>query len=237
MLDILLFILFDRVFGNASITISEPPMIESVTESKQTQPLLEHEMLQDPIVQFQNWFEQARNEGVVQPETMSLATCTKEGIPSARMVFLRGLDERGFVFFTNYESRKAHELLSNPVAALVLYWEPFHRQVRIEGRVERTSDEESDSYFSGRPRGSQLSAWASPQSQVLSDRQELEERFQEAHDRHKQDDPVPRPPFWGGFRVVPQVIEFWQGRPNRLHDRLRFSRNTDQSWRCERLAP
>ncbi len=190
----------------------------------------------DPIEQFRGWYEEAVAQKLSQPEAMCLATATADGRPSARMVLLRGLDERGFVFFTNYESRKAHELAANPQAALVFHWEPLDRQVRIEGNIERAGPEEADRYFAARPRGSQLGAWASPQSRVLTGRAELEERVRRVAALYP-DGPVPRPSYWGGYRVVPHAVEFWQGRLNRLHDRLRYTRRNDGSWLIERLAP
>jgi len=190
----------------------------------------------DPFRQFQGWLEAALAAPLYLPEAMTLATATPDGRPSARVVLLRGFDERGFVFYTNYDSRKGDELSANPRAALVLYWPPLERQVRIEGTVEKVSPEESDAYFQSRPRGSRLAAWASPQSRVIPDRELLERRMAELSTRFS-DQPVPRPPEWGGYRVVPVSIEFWQGRPNRLHNRFRYQRLAAGGWRLERLAP
>ncbi len=198
--------------------------------------LRESDLPLNPFTQFQTWLEEARATGLVQPDAMALATAGPEGHPSVRMVLLRGLDERGFAFFTNYDSRKGRDLEANPWAALVFYWPELERQVRVEGSVEHVSPRESDGYFKSRPRGSQLSAWASPQSQVIPSREELEQRM-EKYDREYQDNPVPRPPHWGGFRVVPQLVEFWQGGLDRLHDRLCYRRRFDGGWRIERLAP
>ena len=167
---------------------------------------------------------------------MAVATSTRDGRPSVRMVLLRGVTEKGFCFFTNYDSRKAEDLYLNPRAALVLYWAELDRQVRIEGKVERVSAEESDAYFRTRPRGSQLGAWASPQSQTIPNREVLDERLRHLIEQYGEE-PIPRPPNWGGFRVVPEAIEFWEGGDNRLHDRLRYLRQQDGSWRIERLAP
>ncbi len=198
--------------------------------------LSESDLDPDPIRQFGHWFDQAAEAVTVEPNAMTLATATPDGHPSARMVLLKGFDDAGFRFFSNYDSRKGNELDANPRAALVVYWGELERQVRIEGRVERVAPEQSDAYFHSRPRGSQLSAAASDQSQVLADRQVLERRVAEL-DAQFQGQELPRPDFWGGYRVVPATIEFWQGRPNRLHDRLRYRRLDDARWIIERLAP
>jgi pyridoxamine 5'-phosphate oxidase len=189
----------------------------------------------DPVRQFHVWFEQARAAEITEPNAVTLATCTPEGIPSARIVLLKAYDERGFVVFTNYESRKGRELTANPNAALVFYWAELERQVRVEGRAERTGDAESDAYFASRPRGSRLGAWASRQSEVVPDRATLDAAMAEVEARFP-GEAVPRPPYWGGVRVVPAVVEFWQGRPSRMHDRLRYTR-TPGGWLRERLAP
>jgi pyridoxamine 5'-phosphate oxidase len=200
-------------------------------------PLLESDVDANPLRQFERWFDEAVKAGVLEPEAMALATATTGGAPSARMVLLRDFDERGFVFFTNYDSRKARELAANPRAALVFFWEAVERQIRVEGRIETVSAAESDAYFAGRPRGSQLGAWASPQSDVLTSREALEQRVRDVETRFADDKPVPRPPNWGGLRVVPDLIEFWQGEPSRLHDRLCFQRQADGTWLMQRLAP
>jgi pyridoxamine 5'-phosphate oxidase len=198
--------------------------------------LVEADLDSDPVRQFARWFDDANQSGIPETNAMTLATATPEGRPSARMVLLRGADERGFSFFTNYESRKARELDANPFAALVFFWHDLERQVRIEGKVERVSDDESDRYFHSRPKGARIGAWASPQSQVIASREILEARFRESENRHS-DEVVPRPPNWGGYRLVPDSFEFWQGRPNRLHDRLRYTRRPGGGWLIERLAP
>jgi pyridoxamine 5'-phosphate oxidase len=192
----------------------------------------------NPIKQFQKWFAQAeialaKNQLDVNAGT--LATADKNGIPSARVVLLKGLDERGFTFFTNYDSRKGRELAENPNAALVFYWHELERQVCIAGSVKKTSREESKNYFKSRPRGSQLAAWASDQSKTISDRAALETNWQELEKKFATD--IPLPPNWGGFILKPERIEFWQGRPSRLHDRFSYTRRPDNSWKLERLAP
>jgi pyridoxamine 5'-phosphate oxidase len=188
----------------------------------------------DPIALVRAWLEEARAV-VPEPGTMTLATATPEGIPSARVVLLRGIDQRGLVFFTNRTSRKGDELGSNPRAALVLHWWELGRQVRVEGPVEEVADDESGAYWERRPRGSQLAAWASPQSRPLVDRGDLDARIAEIEARFDGDD-VPLPPFWGGYRVRPATIELWEHRDDRLHDRVRYTRDGDE-WRSERLAP
>jgi pyridoxamine 5'-phosphate oxidase len=198
--------------------------------------LSEAELDSDPIRQFGLWFDDAASASLLEPNAMTLATATRDGRPSARMVLLRGYDERGFVFYTNYEGRKGRELADNPYAALVLFWVELERQIRIEGRVERVSAEQSDAYFHSRPDGSQLSALASHQSEVLPGRQVLEERMRELEERY-QGQEIPRPDYWGGYRVAPEIIEFWQGRPSRLHDRLRYRKDDEGGWVIERLSP
>lgn len=206
-------------------------------EMAENEPVLwEDEVAPDPIDQFERWFAEALAARVETPEAMTLATATPDGRPSARMVLLKGVDQRGFVFFTNYESRKSGELAQNPRAALVFYWPALHRQVRVEGSVEPVSAAESDAYFQSRAPGSRIGASASPQSQVIPDRAWLDERVRELVARYP-DGEVPRPAFWGGFRVSPTRIEFWQGRLNRLHDRLRYTWLDDGRWKIERLAP
>jgi pyridoxamine 5'-phosphate oxidase len=190
----------------------------------------------NPIEQFRTWFDEALAANLHEPNAMILATATPAGRPSARVVLLKGFDERGFVFYTNYEGRKSRELEANPYAALLFYWGELERQVRLEGRVGRIPEEESDAYFAGRPRGSQLGAWASEQSRPIKDRGALEERLRELEAKYEGRE-VPRPPFWGGYRVEPEKMEFWQGRENRLHDRLVYRRSEDGGWGRERLQP
>lgn len=189
----------------------------------------------DPIELFHAWFDDAEAHGRPLPESVALATSTADGRPSVRVVLLKGVDARGFVFFTNYTSRKGQELAENPHAAMCFHWAELERQVRISGVVHKIGDEESYAYFSTRPRGSRVGAWASKQSQPLDERATLEARVAEAEDRFAGGD-VPLPPFWGGYRIEPETIEFWQGRLDRLHDRLVFTR-TDNGWAIERLYP
>jgi len=189
----------------------------------------------DPIAQFHAWFQNVIDACLHEPNAMILATATRDGRPSARTVLLKGYDERGFVFYTNYEGRKAGELETNPVCALLFYWGELERQVRIEGRASRLPGEESDAYFASRPRGSRLGAWASQQSRPVEDRTILEERVRALETEYEGGE-ILRPPFWGGYRVEPDTIEFWQGRENRLHDRLVYLRS-EEGWKIERLQP
>ena len=200
------------------------------------QPLREQDVDPSPFVQFTRWFDEAAAEGVRAPEAAAVATATAEGVPSVRMVLVKEADESGFVFYTNYESRKGAELAANPRGALLFYWEPLGRQVRIEGPVQRTGAEESAAYVRTRARGSQLSALASPQSRPIESRDALEARVAELAALHEGIQ-LPLPEAWGGFRLTPEVFEFWQHRDDRLHDRLRYTPDSEGGWRIERLAP
>ncbi len=197
----------------------------------------EHGIDLDPFQQFTIWYDEAVAAGLPEPEAMTLSTATLEGQPSARIVLLRGYDERGFCFFSNYSSQKGQELAVNPYAAVTFHWVELERQVRIAGRVEKVTEAESDAYFQSRPSQSRIGAWSSPQSSVISNRDALEELFKKYQEQYLDETAIPRPEHWGGYRVIPKRIEFWQGRPNRLHDRLRFIRIDQGPWTLQRLAP
>ena len=200
----------------------------------------ESDLTPEPIAMLRRWLHNATAAGIHEPNAMVVSTVSTDGLPSSRMVLLKGLDERGLMFFTNYGSRKGGDLAHNPACALLFPWHPLERQVRIEGRATRLSDAENAAYFATRPRASQIGAWASPQSQVVASRAELDRRYDEAADRFGEGD-IPLPPDWGGYRVAPEVVEFWQGRRGRMHDRLRYRRSEssdlDGGWVTERLAP
>ena len=189
----------------------------------------------DPILQFEQWFQEAVNSEVTEANAMSLGT-VKDGRPAVRIVLLKGFDERGFVFYTNYDSRKGGEIAAQPMAALTFFWPELQRQVRIEGRIEKVAAEESDEYYASRDRGSRLGAWASPQSHPIVKREDLEAKVREVTDRFDGQEDIPRPDHWGGYRVIPDWMEFWQGRPSRLHDRIAYTRESGE-WTITRLAP
>jgi pyridoxamine 5'-phosphate oxidase len=200
------------------------------------QQLREEDVDADPVRQFADWFTEEVYAGVRAPEAAALATASADGSPSVRMVLVKRYDDAGFVFFTNYESRKGRELAANPYASLLFYWIELERQVRVEGRIVKTSAAESDTYFASRPLGSRIGAWASNQSQLIESRSQLETREREISLQYG--DQPPRPPHWGGYRLVPEAIEFWQGRPSRLHDRLLYTRASETGdWHISRLSP
>jgi len=218
------------------VTVEPPSPASMRRDYTERAALLESDLAGSWTSQFATWFADAAADGLPEPNAMIVATAGAGGRPSARTVLLKEFDERGFTFFTNYESRKGSELAANPYASLVFPWFPMQRQVIVAGTVERVSRAETEEYFASRPRGSQLGAWASPQSRVLADRAAVEAGLAAAVERFG-DGPVPAPPHWGGLRVRPETVEFWQGRSNRLHDRLRFRRTANESWILERLAP
>ena len=210
--------------------------IRNTRKEYSKQNLTESAVAKDPFIQFRTWLNEAMKSELVEPNAMTLATSSGDGIPSARIVLLRGVDEKGFVFFTNYGSYKGQQLAENPRACLVFFWKELERQVRITGLVEKTSAAESDDYFKTRPEGSKIGAWASPQSKVIPGRHWLEEEERNFREQFIEKT-IERPPHWGGFRVRPINIEFWQGRPNRLHDRIQYDLKDDGTWEITRLAP
>jgi len=213
-----------------------PPDLTGLRNEYAAHGLRRADLHVDPLQQFSAWFAAALAADIRDVNAMSLATATPDGKPSVRIVLLKGFDERGFAFFTNYDSEKGRQLEVNPHAALAFYWVQLERQVRISGPVERTSREDSAAYFHSRPAGSRLGAWASKQSEVVDARQVLDSRLTEMTERFENGE-IPLPPHWGGYRVKPDKFEFWQGRPNRLHDRFRYSRRADSAWQIDRLAP
>lgn len=213
------------------------PSIADLRQDYSSQSLLETDVAPDPIVQFDKWWQQALASEIIEPNAMTLATASSDGVPSARIVLLKGFDQGGFVFFTNYKSYKGMQLEENPKACLVFFWKELERQVRIVGIVKKLSEKESDEYFHSRPIGSRLGAWASPQSQVIESRNWLDNHYLEVASQFKEEEKIQRPPHWGGYIVQPVIIEFWQGRPSRLHDRIQYTLQENGSWKIERLAP
>lgn len=195
-----------------------------------------HDLDTDPFQQFARWYGEVQAAGITEYPAMTLATCSQDGRPSARIVYLRGFDHRGFTFYTNYDGRKGKELAENPLASVCFYWKELEQQIRIEGRVDKVSSDESDRYFAGRPPNTQLGAWASQQSEPLDSGSLLQARLEGFRQRFA-DQPIPRPPYWGGYRLVPDRFEFWQGRPSRLHDRFAYLLQSDGSWSIKRLNP
>jgi pyridoxamine 5'-phosphate oxidase len=210
--------------------------IADIRKEYQMQSLLEADVAADPFEQFNTWWEDAEKSELDELNAMTLATASKEGIPSARIVLLKSVTEAGFVFFSNYNSAKGKELEENPNASLVFFWKELERQIRISGKVEKISAAESDEYFNSRPEGSQVGAWASPQSSIIASREVIENNITE-YKKQFAGGYITRPPHWGGYIVIPAVIEFWQGRPNRLHDRIQYTKLEKGGWKQERLAP
>ncbi|MEO7800877.1 MAG: pyridoxamine 5'-phosphate oxidase [Ginsengibacter sp.] len=210
--------------------------IASIRKEYQQYSLDENEVDADPIPQFAKWWKAATESKIVEPNAMTLATCSAAGAPSARIVLLKTFTNKGFIFFTNYESRKGAEIQENPKAALIFFWKELERQVRIEGTVSKISEDDSDEYFASRPNGSKIGAWSSPQSKVIIYRDILDENVKQFETRFANGNTIDRPPYWGGYIVEPKMMEFWQGRPSRLHDRIRYSAEKT-GWKIERLAP
>lgn len=208
----------------------------NLREFYEGKPLNENIIEKNPFKLFEEWFDEAVRKNILEPNAMTLATADSEGRPSARIVLLKDFDEKGFVFFTNYDSRKGKQIAENNSAALVFWWGDIARQIRIEGMAEKISEDKSDHYFNSRPRGSQLGAFVSKQSEKIPDYASLEKEFDRVSKKYK-DQKIPRPANWGGYRVKPVVFEFWQGRENRLHDRLRFTKSNTDTWKLERLSP
>lgn len=217
------------------IDIMSPNDLNALRHEYSLKSLNESEVKQSPIEQFDRWLNEAINSGILEPNAMTLATSTFDGKPSARVVLLKHYDEKGLSFFTNYESRKAKNIIQNPYGALVFFWPELERQVRIEGKIQKATDAESDRYFKTRPEASKIGAWASPQSSVIPNRKYLERLMADFEEEFK-GKPIMRPPNWGGYTLVPTLFEFWQGRPNRLHDRIQYTLVNNQ-WKIERLAP
>lgn len=218
------------------MTTQDP--LADMRKSYEGQPLSKADMASDPVAQFRQWFADATESNESEANVMTLATCGKNLQPNARTVLLKGIEKDGFIFFSNYNSRKANELTENPLAALLFYWDTLSRQIRIEGKVSKLDDASSEQYFQSRPVGSQIGAWASPQSQVIADRKQLESKVDQVAKQYAGTNKLPKPPFWGGYVLIPHYFEFWQGQANRLHDRIAYSRGpNDSRWTKSRLAP
>ena len=216
--------------------MSETNSIAVIRKVYKLKSLLEKDVDANPIKQFETWWQQVIESKIEEANAMTLATCNASGKPSARIVLLKGIKENGFVFFTNYLSRKGKEIESNPFVSLLFFWKELERQVRIEGKIKKISEQESDDYFSKRPLESRIGAWSSPQSEVIKSRDILEKNVSDFKNRFESQN-IPRPPYWGGYIVDPMLIEFWQGRPGRLHDRLQYTISKKTTWKIERLAP
>ena len=216
--------------------MSNDKSISAIRKVYQLESLLEKDLDPDPMKQFANWWQHALESKIEEPNAMTLATCSASGRPSARIVLLKGIENNGFVFFTNYLSRKGTEIHDNPFVSLLFFWKELERQVRIEGKITRVPAKESDEYFSSRPKESRIGAWSSPQSRVIESREILQKNV-EKYNAQFAEGIIPRPEFWGGYQVQPDLIEFWQGRPGRLHDRLRYALAENNTWKIERLAP
>ena len=216
--------------------MSEAISIEDIRKVYQLQSLLEKDADVDPVKQFAIWWQQVIESKIEEPNAMTLSTCTASGKPSSRIVLLKNIKKDGFVFFTNYLSRKGKEIESNPFVSLLFFWKELERQVRIDGEIKKISEQESDDYFFKRPKESRIGAWSSPQSEVIKSRDVLEKNVSDYIKKFDSQN-IPRPPYWGGYIVIPTLIEFWQGRPGRLHDRLRYTLNEKSMWKMERLAP
>ena len=212
-------------------------MIQDLRENYDLDKLERNDLADNPFDQFEKWFNFALSKNITEPNAMTLATATPDGKPSARIVLLKGFDENGFVFYTNYDSHKGQQIQANPYAALVFCWLDLHKQIRIEGSIKKLTPEQSTAYFQSRPKDSQIGAWASPQSQVIPTRDILETNTKNLENQYADSEELPRPPHWGGFLLQPTLIEFWQGRPSRLHDRFQYSLTPDKTWQIQRLAP
>lgn len=210
--------------------------IQDIREDYRFGSLIEDQVPNNPIELFKQWFEDAQSANISEPNAMTIATVNQDGKPSARIVLLKGYSEEGFIFYTNYDSRKGQNIAANPFVSIVFLWKEIERQVRIEGKIIKISEERSTAYYRSRPKGSQIGAWVSPQSRVIKDRFELEEKYEKFAHKYQEVDHLPKPPNWGGYIIQPTMIEFWQGRSSRLHDRLRYN-SLENNWQIDRLAP